>query len=142
MSDELFVVRLWDGMDGAWTDVTEPVSREAAQEKWDELTGNGTHHHNFDEIDYYYIFPADTRMLYSAGNEMFRVGSSCPCGRPLHYSDPHVRELVEQQIADLGEKILMTVAETGRKFLVPRHYIALHGIAGPRTGGDGGAVRD
>ncbi len=37
---------------------------------------------------------------------------------------------MEQQIADLGERQLITIVESGRKFLVPRHYIALHGIKG------------
>lgn len=50
----------------------------------------------------------------------------CACGRPLHYANNHHRDWVERVIADLGPTIAVTVA--GRTFLVPRHYIALHGI--------------
>jgi len=52
----------------------------------------------------------------------------CPCGRPLHYTISHVQRMVEQQIAELGECIKVTVG--GRSFMVPRHFIALHGTMG------------
>jgi hypothetical protein len=69
---ELFVVRLWDGMDGEWMDVSGPVSKEEADKIWNEETKNGTHAASYNDIDYYRVFPADTRMIYSGGNEMFR----------------------------------------------------------------------
>ena len=50
----------------------------------------------------------------------------CHCGRPLHYSDPEIQRDVEALIALLGECV--TVQVGGRKWLVPRHYIALHGL--------------
>lgn len=50
----------------------------------------------------------------------------CPCGRLLHYSDPQMREVVERLIASLGPNARVTV--DGRTWLVPRHYIALHGL--------------
>ena len=50
----------------------------------------------------------------------------CHCGRPLHYSDPEIQRDVEAVIGLLGEHI--TVQVGGRKWLVPRHYIALHGL--------------
>jgi hypothetical protein len=55
---------------------------------------------------------------------------TCPCGKPLHYIDPHHQEVVERQIAELGECTTITIAETGRRFRVPRHLIALHGVTG------------
>lgn len=50
----------------------------------------------------------------------------CACGRPLHYSNPETQKRVEQMVADLGENVKITVGL--RSYLVPRHYIALHGI--------------
>jgi hypothetical protein len=52
----------------------------------------------------------------------------CACGKPLHYSDPAMRKLVEELVADMGECVKLTVG--GRGFMVPRHFIALHGIRG------------
>lgn len=72
MSEQLFIVRLWDGMDGTWTDVSTPCVRRAADMIWDELTKGGTEKTRFEDIDYYKVFPADTVMLYSHDREMFR----------------------------------------------------------------------
>jgi hypothetical protein len=51
---------------------------------------------------------------------------NCPCGKPLHYSNPEVQAIVERLIAEHGESLLVTVGE--RSWMVPRHYIALHGL--------------
>lgn len=67
---ELFVVRLWDGMDGIWMDVSEPVSKEEAQRIWNEKTANGTKAKCFDDIDYYHVFPADTVMRFRTGQSL------------------------------------------------------------------------
>ncbi len=71
-----FTVRVWDGMDGCWTDVAEAtaVIAEIALATWMDKTSLGTVHVSFDEIDYYRIFPADTAMGWdgSRGREMFR----------------------------------------------------------------------
>lgn len=64
----LFMVRLWDGMDSLWTDVTGPVSHEEAARVWNEKTQNGTQNTTFQDIDYYRVFPADTKMLYGSEN--------------------------------------------------------------------------
>jgi len=53
---------------------------------------------------------------------------TCPCGQPLHYREPYVQELVERIVQRLGPDIAITALETGRTWLVPRHYIALHGL--------------
>lgn len=50
----------------------------------------------------------------------------CACGQPLHYATPHAQELVEEQIRELGPTIRVVVANGA--WMVPRHYIALHGI--------------
>lgn len=50
----------------------------------------------------------------------------CPCGRPLHYADPQRRRYMEDMVQRLGSTILVSVE--GRGWLIPRHYIALHGI--------------
>lgn len=50
----------------------------------------------------------------------------CACGRPLHYSDALLQGIVQRMVDKLGENIEVVVG--GRKWLVPRHYIALHGL--------------
>jgi hypothetical protein len=69
-----YVVRVWDGMDGCWTDCLGPVGHEEALRYWAERTDAGTHHASYSEIDYYRIFPAGTRMQFdgSEGREMHR----------------------------------------------------------------------
>jgi hypothetical protein len=71
---ESYVVRVWDGMDGCWTNCTGEVGREEALRYWAEQTGGGTHHVAYSEIDYYRIFPGGTKMLWdgSEGREMHR----------------------------------------------------------------------
>lgn len=52
----------------------------------------------------------------------------CACGEPLHYSAPDVQVAVEDLVARLGPDVKIVVE--GRAWMVPRHYIALHGIRG------------
>jgi hypothetical protein len=72
--DARFTVRIWDGMDGCWTDCPGAIAVDAATalKAWANKTDNGTKRIRFDEIDYYRIFPAETRMVYDNDNEMFR----------------------------------------------------------------------
>jgi hypothetical protein len=65
--EALFIVRFYDGMDNQWMDVSGSVSHEEANKIWLEKTENGTKHIAFKEIDYYKVFPADTRMIFSEG---------------------------------------------------------------------------
>jgi len=70
-----FMVRVWDGMDGCWTDCSdEPVDAVTALTYWAEKTSDGTKATSFNDIDYYRIFPGDTRVIWSGreGREMFR----------------------------------------------------------------------
>jgi hypothetical protein len=62
---EKFIVRLYDGFDNQWIDVSEPVIYEEAQRIWDEKTNNGVKNTKYSDVDYYKIFPADTIMLFS-----------------------------------------------------------------------------
>ena len=50
----------------------------------------------------------------------------CACGRPLHYADLEVQAYVERMCAVLGP--ILPVWLRGVAYLVPRHYIALHGL--------------
>ncbi len=66
MTDK-FVVRLYDGMDEEWMDVSQPVDRATADRILAEKTEGGTKNTKYDDIDYYRIFPADTQMLFVNG---------------------------------------------------------------------------
>lgn len=56
-----YIVRLFDGIDDLWIDITKPISYEEAQKIWNEKTENGTKNTNFGDIDYYKIFSADIK---------------------------------------------------------------------------------
>lgn len=58
--------------------------------------------------------------------QRFEFLPMCPCGRPLHYNDPQRLKYMEDQVKKLGELILVSTG--GKGYLIPRHYIALHGI--------------
>jgi hypothetical protein len=51
----------------------------------------------------------------------------CACGEPLHYRNPRFQALIESLVAQLGPDIRVTLPG-GRSWMVPRHYIALHGV--------------
>ena len=65
--EELYIVRFYDGMDMVWTDVSEPVSEKEAKRIWNKHTKEGAEKITYNDIDYFHIFPADTRMAYSDG---------------------------------------------------------------------------
>ena len=62
MSDQLYVVRLFDMFDG-WIDITKPLSKEEVDKVWNKKTENGTKNKEYADGDYYAIFPSDTRMI-------------------------------------------------------------------------------
>jgi len=66
IADNLFVVRLYDGFDHEWIDVSKLVTKVEAEKILAEKTEGGTKNTKFEDIDYYAIFPADTTMWYSA----------------------------------------------------------------------------
>ena len=65
-----YTVRQWDGMDMCWSDVAVDKTPLAALEEWDRRTKGGTERFRFDQIDYYAIFPAETKMLYDDSSPM------------------------------------------------------------------------
>ncbi len=67
LEEKKFIVRFYDGFDNQWMDVSKPLSKEEAEKVWNKETKNGTEKTKFEDIDYYKIFPADTRMIYSDG---------------------------------------------------------------------------
>ena len=64
MSEKLFIVRCYTGWEG-WIDIGGPVSKDEAQKVWDKHTKNGTVATKYSDGDYFSIFPAKTRMLYT-----------------------------------------------------------------------------
>ena len=75
-SQGLFTVRLFDGMDGCWCDLPEAtgVTADEALKVWSDRTDGGSEKTSYNDIDYFCIFPADTKMKWdgSEGREMFR----------------------------------------------------------------------
>jgi len=62
----LYVVRLYDGFDYCWMDVSKALSWDEAEAVWKEKTESGSKNTCYGDIDYYDIFPSDTRMLHSS----------------------------------------------------------------------------
>lgn len=52
----------------------------------------------------------------------------CHCGKPLHYTNDTIKGYVDKLIEEQGEFLPTTVG--GRTWLVPRHFMALHGLKG------------
>jgi hypothetical protein len=50
----------------------------------------------------------------------------CACGRPLHYANYKTRVLLDKMIAQYGPTVAVTTS--AGTWMVPRHYIALHGL--------------
>jgi hypothetical protein len=57
-----------------------------------------------------------------------KANGKCWCGLPLHYDDKEFERQVCEVVERFGEYI--TVEQDGRKYLVQRHWIALHKING------------
>ena len=71
--DKPVTLRVWDGVDGCWTDCMTGDAAKVLRE-WYQKTDGGTKNVSFNEIDYYRVFPADTKMVWDGGpgGEMFR----------------------------------------------------------------------
>lgn len=54
----------------------------------------------------------------------------CHCGQPLHYSDKNIEAQINELCEKLGDFMKVTDVQSGKTFMVQRHYIALHGIKG------------
>lgn len=55
MSSDSYVVRLYDGFDDEWIDVSDVVSEMDARKIYNEKTLNGTKATSYHDIDYYRI---------------------------------------------------------------------------------------
>lgn len=65
--DGTYVVRLYDGFEGRWMDISSKnLSLPEAAKLWDEKTNGGKNHTKYEDLDYYDVFPSDTTMLYSS----------------------------------------------------------------------------
>lgn len=64
-SAERFIVRLYDGFDNEWMDVTTALTAEQAMKDWAMRTDNGKRATSYADIDYYAIFPVGTTMVFS-----------------------------------------------------------------------------
>ena len=67
-AERLYVVRLYDGFDSLWIDVSKPMRYADAQAIWNAKTNNGTQKTSYSDIDYFAIFPADTEMVHGSQN--------------------------------------------------------------------------
>lgn len=52
----------------------------------------------------------------------------CACGLPLHYRDKSKEAEIQADVEKLGEWIPVSVGHD--RYLVQRHYMALHGLKG------------
>lgn len=57
---------------------------------------------------------------------MTKVVEYCACGKPLHYTDATMREMVQKLVDQLGEEIPVIYGH--KTYMIPRHFIALHGL--------------
>lgn len=64
IGEPLYVLRLWDMFDG-WMDVSDPVSKEQADKLYNEKTSNGLRNTRYSDGDYYKVFPAGTKMVFT-----------------------------------------------------------------------------
>lgn len=74
MTEERWIVRVWDMMDGTWTDVGDESNRDVAElaARALNIKTHGKPDAGFDDGDYYKAFPADSELHWSNGREMFR----------------------------------------------------------------------
>lgn len=76
--ERLFIVRLWDGFDGEWMDVSGPLPHAEAEVLCGDKNaarGGGLHgkrRGDYADIDYYAVFPADSTMRFSEGRSLTR----------------------------------------------------------------------
>lgn len=77
----LFVVRFYDGFDNEWTDITKPITKEEAEKVLMQKTENGTIRTSFKDVDYYQVFPANTKMYFSSDK-----------GKGVLYDEPNDEE--------------------------------------------------
>lgn len=87
--DRMWQLRQWDGMDGTWTDIGPAQTPHEALKSWFRKTEGGEKNTKFDDIDYYRLFDAGTKMKWGDGAEMFRDGVPAPEPDPLIIVGPN-----------------------------------------------------
>lgn len=92
MADK-YVVRLYDGFDNEWMDVSEPVSKEEAEAIWRKKTNGGRQKTSYGDIDYYAVYPADTVMKYSEGRGEKAAGRNLSS---LMINEARAKELLDK----------------------------------------------
>lgn len=85
---------------------------------------------HFAAIDLWSVAGLESNMAIAPGLEKVVSESvtMCHCGRPLHYTNPAVETYVRSMVQHFGECVTIH-SDHGRAWLVPRHYLALHGLA-------------
>lgn len=78
----LWVVRLYDGMDGEWCDASAALTPHEALKEWFRQTKGGEEKTKYDDVDYFRIFPAATVMKFSDGHGVME-GEGRPEPDPL-----------------------------------------------------------
>ena len=58
----------------------------------------------------------------------------CHCGLELHYTNKVLEQQMNEIIEKFGAYIEIQQIETGKRYRVQRHYIALHGVKGKDLG--------
>jgi len=77
-----YIVRLYDGFDNEWMDVSGPLPYEDAQKLCGDKnasrrgSASGKREGSYNDIDYYAVFPADTVMMNSEEGRKQRDGST------------------------------------------------------------------
>lgn len=62
MTDKTCVIRLYEGSEYAWTDVSARLTYEEAVKKWFAITKQGSEKTTFNDIDYYAIWESGARL--------------------------------------------------------------------------------
>ena len=118
------------------------IQEEISKEKFEEImttyenhpagvAGTGTIHNSSMEKDTFepgleLKFEAEHYYVVKAERATGEV-ELCHCGKPLHYTDMVIKSMVEVLIEELGE--FVPIHARGKTWIVPRHYIALHGVS-------------
>jgi hypothetical protein len=59
----LWILRCFDGFDHRWFNISGPLPKQEAFERWLKETKDGTKNTTYGDIDYYALYPDDTRMM-------------------------------------------------------------------------------
>lgn len=115
-SEQLWVVRLYDGFDNEWMDITKPLTRSEADRVWNEKTANGTKKRNYQDIDYYAIRLADTNMANSTESGLVPTQSGLEPVEPVEASDEYQELLMGGAADEQSSEELKTPADLTQEY--------------------------